>query len=449
MKFERTAVWGFEGAFRGMRNALASWDKSDSGELANLMGFNFDTDDSMAKNYLRWYSDYNLNFKMGEKDKDLAQRLIKAGSPDRKFMRQIFVSVDITAPSFWVSELDTYKIGTTRNSCSLQHKGASRPFTIRDFSVEDDKIYEILDPPEKIKKEHKLIYPYETDEYKVYDMGDRSYNVYRNGRVVANPWVCSDTIGRNRNMSGHECKPSQYPETGYWYFNLGGRLQNEKWLLHRLVAETWMPTDDPNLEINHKDGNKGNNSLENLEWVTHSENEIHKHNNGLDGITINTLYKRYKASSKIEPYQKYEMKTDYKNGMMEIDIAKKYNISQSQVWAVLNDHHTSQYHELFDQCLIWEKIIDKLNYFRELYNETKDYKYFRIMRQLMPMGYLYKFTWTANYEVIRNIISQRIHHRLDEWSGFNDDSCNESFVSWAKTLPYADELLFHGLEDNG
>lgn len=137
MKFERTAVWGFEGAFRGMRNALASWDKSDSGELANLMGFNFDTDDSMAKNYLRWYSDYNLNFKMGEKDKDLAQRLIKAGSPDRKFMRQIFVSVDITAPLYWWKEADTYKIGTVSNSTSTMHKLASTPITIDCFETDD------------------------------------------------------------------------------------------------------------------------------------------------------------------------------------------------------------------------------------------------------------------------------------------------------------------------
>lgn len=136
MKFERTAVWGFENAVHGMRNALASWDKSDS-DVAFHINENFSSDDPMAEKYREWNDKYGLNFKFGKNDLNLAQRLIKAGSPDRKFMRQIFVSVDITAPMYLFSEFDTYKIGTVANSTSKMHKLASTPITLECFETDD------------------------------------------------------------------------------------------------------------------------------------------------------------------------------------------------------------------------------------------------------------------------------------------------------------------------
>ena len=102
----------FKGAFRGLRNPLESWEKSDSyfdGEVGHI----------------------------GPKDLNLAQRMIKAGDSDSKFLRQIFVSVDITAPLYWWKEADTYKIGTTANSTSTMHKIASTPITIDCFEIDD------------------------------------------------------------------------------------------------------------------------------------------------------------------------------------------------------------------------------------------------------------------------------------------------------------------------
>ena len=136
MKFENTAVWGFEGSFRGIRNPLASWQKSDSSVIFHAVE-NFEPDDPMGAKYYEWNEKFGVNFKMGEKDKDLAQRLIKAGSPDRKFMRQIFVSVDITAPLYWWKEADTYKVGTVANSTSTMHKLASTPITLNCFETDD------------------------------------------------------------------------------------------------------------------------------------------------------------------------------------------------------------------------------------------------------------------------------------------------------------------------
>lgn len=150
MRFENIQVWGFEHAFRGMRNPLASWGKSDSSVMFYAVE-NFTPDDPMREKYYEWNEKFGVNFKMGEKDKDLAQRLIKAGSPDRKFMRQIFVSVDITAPLYVFSEFDTYKVGTVANSTSKMHKLASTRITMDCFEMDDycgadDDVWDFLIP---------------------------------------------------------------------------------------------------------------------------------------------------------------------------------------------------------------------------------------------------------------------------------------------------------------
>lgn len=111
IKLERTSVMNFENALRGMRNPMQSWDKSDS-----------------------CYAEGG--YSIGPNDMDLARRLVGAGSDHRKFLRQIFVSVDVTAPLYWWKELDTYKVGTVANSTSTMHKIHSKPFTRDDFSCE-------------------------------------------------------------------------------------------------------------------------------------------------------------------------------------------------------------------------------------------------------------------------------------------------------------------------
>lgn len=138
MKFEKTEVWGFEHSIRGMRNPLESWSKSDS----------FDCDDADANNALDGSFCRNCpieekclhiknHFIIGKNDLGLMQKLIRLGTPHRKFMRQIFVSVDITAPLYFWKEFDTYKVGTTANSTSTMHKLASTPITLDCFEMDD------------------------------------------------------------------------------------------------------------------------------------------------------------------------------------------------------------------------------------------------------------------------------------------------------------------------
>lgn len=139
IEFENTEVMNFEGAFRGMRNPLNSWDKADS---------EFDCENNCGYcEYRNVGCNPQYGVYLGENDLNLAQRLIKAGPDHRKFLRQIFVSVDITAPLYWWKEFDTYKVATVSNSCSTMHKIHAKEFTLDDFSHEhlDDDSLSILD----------------------------------------------------------------------------------------------------------------------------------------------------------------------------------------------------------------------------------------------------------------------------------------------------------------
>ena len=107
---EKSAVMNLDGAIRGARNPMNSWAKSDS------------------------YYDENGKFILGPVDLDFGHRLAVSGSDHRKFLRQVFVTVDITAPLYWWKEFDTYKVGTVANSCSTMHKIHAKAFERDDFS---------------------------------------------------------------------------------------------------------------------------------------------------------------------------------------------------------------------------------------------------------------------------------------------------------------------------
>lgn len=228
MKFENDDVWGFKNAIRGMRNPMNSWDKSDSKYLT-LDEADGDFGHLTFKDFI-----------IGDNDLDLMQRLIKGGSEHRKYLRQIMVSVDITAPLFFWKEMDQYKVGTTTNSQSTMHKLASKPITIEDFEMDDFERVKVFDRE-----------PYSPDDF----------------------------------------------------------------------------TDE-----------------------------------------------------------------------------------------------------------LWDYIVDMCETLRQRYIETKDKRYWKELIRLLPESWLQTRTWTANYEVLRNIVHQRQGHKLTEW---------QSFIDWVKSLPYADELIFY------
>lgn len=112
IKIKNIDTWGFEHSIRGMRNPMNSWNKSDSKNIED-------------------------KYVIGENDLDLMKRLFKAGTEHRKYLRQIMVSMDITAPLYWYKEMDTYKVGTTANSTSTMHKIHAKEFVREDFSIDN------------------------------------------------------------------------------------------------------------------------------------------------------------------------------------------------------------------------------------------------------------------------------------------------------------------------
>ena len=182
IKLEKTAVMNFENAIRGARNPLESWDRIDS------------------------YVCQDGKFILGSNDLELGRRLCRAGSDHRKFVRQIFVSVDITAPIYRWKEFDTYKVGTVANSTSTMHKIHSKPFSKSDFSYDKmvpeaekslEKVIEVLESLRqefiKDKVENKAFW------YSMIQLLPESYNQKRT--VTLN---YENAIGMYNSRKGHK-----------------------------------------------------------------------------------------------------------------------------------------------------------------------------------------------------------------------------------------------------
>ena len=148
LKTEKVEVMNLHNAMRGARNPMNSWARSDS------------------------YFDENGQYILGENDLSLAVRLRKAGSDHRKFLRQVFVTVDITAPMYWWKEFDTYKIGTVANSTSTMHKITSVPFELSHFSCDkmDDQTIRHMQAVVDYLEELRLKYVDTKDKQFWYDI---------------------------------------------------------------------------------------------------------------------------------------------------------------------------------------------------------------------------------------------------------------------------------------
>ena len=169
MQFNNTWTGNWKGAFLGLRHPMESYNKSDSdfgiaendawlNEVINDVAYsytqdkeNYEEEKENTKNWLYengilyWGKNVAEYAFLGPNDLDLAQRMIKAGTPNDKFLRQIFVSVDITAPLYWWKEADQYRIGCTTNSTSTMHKLASTPITRECFEMDDYQNIKVYD----------------------------------------------------------------------------------------------------------------------------------------------------------------------------------------------------------------------------------------------------------------------------------------------------------------
>ena len=145
IKIEDVDVMGIRKAIQGMRNAMNSWDKSDSYPAVDCKKCGKVEREGVCRKEDRDCTGFEC-YAVGEKDMELAKRLIKAGSSDRKFLRMIHVQADVTAPLYWWKEYDTYKVGTVANSCSTMHTIHKKEFTLDDFSKEHIGLTPNCDP---------------------------------------------------------------------------------------------------------------------------------------------------------------------------------------------------------------------------------------------------------------------------------------------------------------
>lgn len=372
----------------GMRNPKNSWDRSDS-ELVVLQCSSF--------------------LKVGEKDKDLMKRLANGGPVHAKYRRMIPVYATITAPMYWWSEYDTYKVGTVSNSCSKMHKLLSKPFEMSDFSFDKLPGY---------KKEVKQFRPEIDEENEVWKKYDYLYDVSSQGRVRKGTRILSGSLHND----------------GYIFVNLNGKQIS----LHRVVAQVFLKNPDPESkkEVNHKDGNKQNNCVDNLEWVTSSENQIHAIRTGLQPRPTKTY------SGKFTPEQREEIKNLWDSGISKREIARRFGVSHTCINDIVNDKYKySESVNLFED--VARPLVDTLNELRDSYlscenEEQKKIIWYSIL-QLLPESYNQKRTVMLNYEVLANIYKYRKDHKLDEW---------KDFCKWIESLPMAEGVIYEAKEKN-
>lgn len=384
---ENTEVYGWDAAVRGMRNPLNSWAKSDS------------------KWIFAGEEDEYRKFVFGPEDLKLATSLVKAGSDHSKFMRFITVTCDITAPMYFNAQFDTYKVGTVRNSCSKMHRLLQRPFEMSDFSFEHLTGYKrMVDYFRPEPDENEIWYDFD------YTHPYYGYGVSNQGRARNRKRILSCTVHSD----------------GYITINIKGKVIP----LHRVIAEAFIPNPDNLPEIDHIDGNKQNNFVSNLEWVSRSENQIRAIKTNLQPRQLTTY------SGKFSKEQRDEIKKLFDGGLSIRKIASLFNVSHTCIHDIVTDKYRYIKHvNEFKEVAI--PLVDLLNELRDSWISTDDPEQKDIlwhsMIELLPESYNQRFTWLGNYAVLRNMYHSRKYHKLSEWTG--------GICKWIEGLPYAEELI--------
>ena len=381
IRISETEVFGWEASIRGMRNPMNSWDKSDTK-----------------------YFDRGGVFrvpKIGSNDLKLMKSLSKAGNDHGKFLRMINVTCDITAPLYWWSEYDTYKVGTVANSCSKMHKLLAKPFEMTDFSFDKLPGYKNevkhFRPDVDESTERWREVDYSTDYY-VSDQG----RVRHGGRIISG---------------------SLHPD-GYVFVTIHGTQR----AVHRLVATAFCKVTTGNNEVNHIDGNKQNNFASNLEWVTRNQNQQHAVEKGLQPKGLSTYKGKFTAE------QRDEIKSLWDSGISRREIARRFCVSHTCINDICNDKY-----KYAEKTNIYEEvsrpIVDTLNELRDAWFNCNDESakktiWYSII-QLLPSSYNQKRTVQLNYQVLKSMYFARRNHKLDEW---------KDFCKWCESLPFFKEI---------
>lgn len=406
LKIEKTVLPSpeqWEIIIEGLRNPMNSWNKMDS-DYRNVLERVCDACPESNLPFGRDCEDCDINaiprdkFLLGPNDLGLMKKLAKGGAVHAKYRRMIPVYVTIDAPMYWWSEFDTYKVGTVANSCSKMHRLLHKPFEMSDFSYDKLPGY---------KREVKQFRPVVDEEAEIWRKIDDDYDVSSEGRVRHGKRILSGSVHNDH----------------YIIATLHGKQHP----VHRLVAEAFLDNTENKPEVNHIDGNKMNNCVENLEWVTRAENQIHAVKNNLQP----KAYGKYKGKFTAE--ERDAIKRIYDSGMYSRrQLAEKYGVSHTCINDIINDKY-----KYADAVNAFEEVarplVDTLNELRDLYftceDEAEKKRVWYAILQLLPNSYNQKRTVMLNYEVLVNIYRWRKDHKLDEW---------HTFCDWIESLPYSE-----------
>lgn len=409
IKIENVDVYGFEASIRGMRSPMNSWDKSDSYPLLLQLIDERDFEENKASGLIPKAAVYHndaptegCDFIIGEADINLMKSLSKAGSDHAKFLRMINVTMDITAPLYWWSEYDTYKVGTVANSCSKMHKLLAKPFEMSDFSFDKLPGY---------KRDVNYFTPEVDEDKEVWKptIEDPYYEVSDYGRVRHDGRILSGSVHQD----------------GYVFVNIRGK----QYAKHRIVAEVFVPNPEGKPFVNHIDGNKQNCLANNLEWCSQSENAKHARENDLQPKGLST----YKG--KFTGEQRTEIKLLWDSGeFTRRELAARFGVSHTCINDIINDKY--KYVEKINVFeMVARPIVDTVNELRDAWftedDAGKKKEIWYSILQLLPESYNQKRTVQLNYQVLKSMYHSRKNHKLDEW---------QVFCEQMKTLPYFSEI---------
>lgn len=383
-----------------------------------------------------------------EKDLKLMKTLIKRGDEHAKVIRGIIAYAEIEAPRFWWQEADTYRVGADKlSSESTMHTLGNRPLTVDNFAV-NDVVRQCLKEKESSNFQTELHFDV-PDELRsvIIERYGRKYEVWNNGEIYALEFISKDQMpdGTTRERVFPKTKLKlghTRTKSGYFQVGIGGRKGKVE-MVHRIMAEAFVPNPDKKPFVNHKDGNKGNCSPSNLEWCTSKENNDHARTMGLNKSTIRAKYLAYKNALKYSDEEISTWVLMKEAGLTYDEIATSIGVPKSVIENYVlydGEYNASPYRSDFRSAFKLEETIAAINELASLYNESKEASLLYDIKALMPESFIQKRIECFSYQCLRNIVKQRKGHRLPEWA---------TFIEWVRSLPFANELIFVGLENDG
>lgn len=388
----------------------------------------------------------NTIINLHKKDLSLLQNLIKSGDHHAKVMRGVLAYAEVSCSrSIW-QELDTYMVGVTPLCSTSTMHTINRGVTIHDFAV-NDTIKQALTPNEHEWEHYELHFDTpEKLECRIINKYGRDYEVWNNGEIYACEFVSEEKMPsgviRKRQLPRTKLKVGgTCSKQGYYQVGIGGK-KGKIYMLHRLIAEVWCDNPNGYKIVNHKDGNKGNNTPSNLEWCTSSQNNKHAFDTGLKKVGIRQKYLAFKNSKTYDDDQINAWQILQADGYTLDQISKHCGVSVSTLQRYIGGgdyEYGCEYRNDFEAALALENTIEQVNKLGMLYNETKDTSLLYDIKSILPDSFIQTRVRAFSYQALRRIVHQRHNHRLPEW---------REFIEWIRTLPLAEELIFHGINYN-